>query len=140
MAEQMVHNRDFLTDAPTGPEFDVITGNPPYMRWLNLSQILRDEYTAHVPVHATSDLLHSFLDRCARTLWPGGQIRLVTADRWLFAAGAGALRKQVGQNLRIQHMERLDAKTAFSRPQATRGQDAKNSSCRVGSRTGREGR
>ena len=120
MAEQMVHNRDFLTDAPTGPAFDVITGNFPYLRWLNVPQLLRDDYAAHVPDHATGDLLHSFLDRCARTLRPGGQIGIVSADRWLFAAGAAALREKIGENLRIQHLQRLDPKTAFYRPKQRR--------------------
>lgn len=116
LAEQMVRNLDFLTDAPTVPQFDSVAGNPPYLRWLNVPKLLRDGYAAHVPAHAANDLLHSFIDRCARTLRPGGQIGFISADRWLFAASAAALREQIGKNLSIQHMQRLDAKTAFYRP------------------------
>jgi hypothetical protein len=29
LAEQMIHNRDFLTEAPTEPQFDYVIGNPP---------------------------------------------------------------------------------------------------------------
>lgn len=36
MAEKMVHNRDFLTDAPVKAKWDRICGNPPYLRWLNV--------------------------------------------------------------------------------------------------------
>lgn len=120
MAEKMVHNRDFLTDAPTTASFDSIVGNPPYLRWLNVPQLLRDEYAAHVPTHAAADLLHSFIDRCARTLRPGGQMALVTADSWMFSLGAATLREEIGASMSVEHLERLDAKTAFTRPKQRR--------------------
>jgi len=120
MASRIVHNRDFLTGAPTAPAFDAILGNPPYMRYVNLPEILRTDYVAHVPLYASKDLLHSFLDRCSRTLRSGGEMAFVTSDRWLFNTGAAALRESIGQRLSIEHMERLDAKTAFYRPKQRR--------------------
>lgn len=120
MAQAMVHNRDFLTEGPTEPTWHAIAGNPPYLRWLNVPQLLREDYAAHVPSYAAGDMLHSFLDRCARTLHPGGEIAFVTSDRWLFNMGAANLRETLGQRLSIRHLERLDAKTAFYRPKQRR--------------------
>lgn len=120
MASRIVHHRDFLTGAPTVPAFDAILGNPPYMRYVSLPEILRTDYVGHVPHYASKDLLHSFLDRCSRTLRSGGEMAFVTSDRWLFNAGAAALRESIGQRLSIEHMERLDPKTAFYRPKQRR--------------------
>ncbi|MCD5327979.1 Eco57I restriction-modification methylase domain-containing protein [Chromobacterium piscinae] len=116
MALAMVHNRDFLTESPTTPSWDIVAGNPPYLRWLNVPQLLRDEYRSVVPGYAAMDLLYSFLDRCTRVLRLGGRIGFVTADRWLINDQAANLRERLGQVVSISHLERLDAKTAFYRP------------------------
>ena len=120
LAACMVHNRDFLTDGPTSASWHVIAGNPPYLRWLNVPKVLRDEYERHVPSYAVGDMLHSFLDRCSQALHDGGEIAFVTSDRWLFNAGAAKLRGVLGQRLGIEHVARLDVKTAFYRPKQRR--------------------
>ena len=116
LAQAMVMERDFLTDGPTEPFTDLYAGNPPYMRAANVHPYLRARYADFVPECASADLLHSFLERCSRTIRPGGQIGLVTSDRWLFNSGASRLRETLGQRLSIAHLERLDVTTAFYRP------------------------
>jgi tRNA1(Val) A37 N6-methylase TrmN6 len=120
LALKIVRNQDFLTDGPTEPTWDVIAGNPPYLRWVNVPDLLRKEYEANVPKYAVSDMLHSFLDRCARTLRDDGQIAFVTSDRWLFNAGAKTLRKELGKIVAIQHLERLDPSSCFYQPKNRR--------------------
>ncbi len=121
VARRMVHNRDFLTTGPTAPAWDVIVGNPPYLRKVNIPQVLRDDYQRHVPDFATGDMLHSFLHRCAQTLHEGGEIAMVTSDRWLYAQGTAKLRGALGERrLSIQHLERLDVQSAFYRPKQRR--------------------
>lgn len=120
IAESMVHNRDFLTDGPRAPAYHVVAGNPPYLRWVNVPSVLQDVYSSHVPDFAANDLLHSFLERCSRSIHPDGQIGLVTADRWLFNAGAAELRAALGSRLAISHLERLDASSVFYRPKSRR--------------------
>ncbi|WP_426172416.1 Eco57I restriction-modification methylase domain-containing protein [Pseudoduganella sp. R-34] len=116
LAARIVHNSDFLTQGPTSPRYDTIVGNPPFLRWTNVPEVLRDEYANHVPDYATGCLLHSFLDRCNRTLNAGGEMVLVSNDRWLFNTGAARLRAELGRRLGIQHVERLDPKSSFYRP------------------------
>ncbi|WP_241294367.1 Eco57I restriction-modification methylase domain-containing protein [Burkholderia stabilis] len=120
LANDMVHNRDFLTDGPTTPQWDIVAGNPPYLRAANVPDLLRNEYSRHVPDYARGDMLHSFLERCSRTVRPAGRIGLVTADRWMVNAGASRLRERLGQRLSLAHVERLSAETAFYRPKQRR--------------------
>jgi hypothetical protein len=115
-AGKMVVNADFLTEHPGGSRHDVIVGNPPYLRYVSIPSILRAEYEATIPGYATNDLLHSFIDRSVSILNPGGEIAVVTSDRWLFNQGSATLRQEIGQHVGISCIERLDANTAFYRP------------------------
>jgi hypothetical protein len=119
-AARIIRNADFLTDGPTAPSYDVIAGNPPYLRWVNVPALLRALYTRHVPVYASSDMLHSFLDRCVSALRADGDIVLVTSDRWLFNSGAAKLRNALGQSVGLHHVERLDPRSTFYRPKQRR--------------------
>lgn len=123
VAERVVHNRDFLTEGPETPSFACIVGNPPFIRLLNVPEILRNDYVARVPRYATGDLLYAFLDRIVKTLHPTGELCMVSNDRWLFAKGAATLRRVIGERtatdgskLMLQHVERLSAKSSFYRP------------------------
>jgi tRNA1(Val) A37 N6-methylase TrmN6 len=116
LAERIVHNRDFLTEAPTEAAFDCFCGNPPYLRRANIPALLRDEYDQCVPKYAAADMMHAFLERGLRVLREGGQIGVIVADRVLLNTTAGELREQLGSRLAIEHVERLDASTAFYKP------------------------
>lgn len=120
LASQIIYNRDFLTEAPTEPQYDFVIGNPPYLRAANVPQLLRNEYANHVPKYAAADLAHAFLDRSNRTLRKGGKIGVVVADRVLLNSSAGALREALGATLGIEHVARLDAASAFFRPKTRR--------------------
>lgn len=120
LAQVIVRHGDFLLEGPTGPVYHVVAGNPPYLRFTNVPQPLRDDYERSLPDYAQADMLHSFLARCALSLHPDGEIALVTADRWLFNEGAARLREAIGQRLGIAHVERLDVASAFYRPKQRR--------------------
>jgi hypothetical protein len=120
LAAGMVKVRDFITEGPGYATWHAIAGNPPYLRFANVPDLLRREYTTVLPAHARADLLHSFLDRCASALHSDGEIGLVTADRWLFNTGASGLRAALGKQLSIRHLKRLDASSAFHRPKHRR--------------------
>jgi len=119
-ALRMVRNADFLTEGPSGSYCHVIAGNPPYLRFVNVPELLRLEYQTALPSYARADLLHAFLDRCASALLPDGEVALVTADRWLFNVGASRLREALGNRLAIATLRRLDPSTAFYRPKDRR--------------------
>lgn len=120
LAHQMVTQGDFLTQGPQTPTWDCVAGNPPFLRYANLPALLRDEYVLSLPDYSRGDILHSFIDRLNLVLNEGGEIALVTSDRWLFTQNAAELRSVVGQRLGIRHLARLDCDSSFYRPKSRR--------------------
>ena len=120
LAEGMVTLGDFLTQGPQAPTWDCVAGNPPFLRYANLPTILRDEYERTLPDYSRGDILHSFIGRLTRVLNAGGEIALVTSDRWLFTENAATLREVVGATMGLRHVARLDCASAFYRPKARR--------------------
>lgn len=119
-ARLMVMHGDFLLAGPTTPTWDCIAGNPPFLRYANLPELLRTEYERALPDYSQGDMLHSFIAKCTETLNPQGEIALVTSDRWLFTQSAAELRSVVGRRLGVQHLARLDCSSAFYRPKHRR--------------------
>lgn len=120
-ADAMVEERDFLTSPEVLAEsFDVISGNPPFLRLARVPDYFKKLYGQHVARYAMGDLLHAFLDRCSCVLKPGGSICLVTSDRWLFSATASQLREQIGSKVSLGHVQRLSVETSFYRPKVRR--------------------
>lgn len=120
LARSIVHEGDFLLQVPADEVYHAICTNPPYLRMLNVPEPLREDYLRVVPDYAQGDLLHCFLDWCARLLAPGGEISLITSDRWLINEGSSKLRTAMGAKLGVAHVERVDVESAFYRPKMRR--------------------
>jgi hypothetical protein len=115
-AARTVVNKDFLTDGPEANEFRIIAGNPPYLRFQRLPDFFKTIYGEQLPKYARADLLHAFLDRCAKMLPDDGACGLICSDRFLFNSTAADLRRELGHRVGISHLARLDASTSFYRP------------------------
>jgi hypothetical protein len=115
-ANRLIVNKDFLTNGPEHGKFRFIAGNPPYLRFQRLPEYFKSIYTHHLPSYARADLLHSFLNSCTNLLPADGVIAIICSDRVLFNANAAELRRTIGLNLGISHLERIDASTSFYRP------------------------
>lgn len=120
VAQAMVTQGDFLTESPRGPTWGLCAGNPPFLRYAHLHPLLQQRYLAALPDYSRADMLHGFLDHCARVLLPGGEIGLVCSDRWLFNSNAARLREVLGETLGIARMRRLDSASAFYRAKSRR--------------------
>lgn len=120
VASRIVREADFLTDGPREPRYHIVAGNPPYLRRVNVPAELQAIYQGIAPSYALPDLAYTFLDRCADVLHAGGVCGMVTADRWLFNAGAAELRRQLGTRMSVIDLQRLDADSAFYRPKVRR--------------------
>ena len=115
MAARMVRTGDFLTDGPRSPSLDLVAGNPPFLRYAHIPEILRTVYERELPGEFQNDMMHSFIGRMSQCMRQGGQVGLVIADRFLFSEGAAGLRDIVGRKFGIAHIERLDSASAFYR-------------------------
>lgn len=119
-ADEIVERKDFLLDSVPTARYDMIVGNPPYFRLLNLPADYRCTFMTQVPRHAHADMMHAYLQKAADILAPGGTIGQITADRWLVNAGAARLRESLGRRLRVARADRLEAQSAFYRPKSRR--------------------
>ena len=97
IADQAVHPRAFDWRA-TFPEvfeqggFDVVVGNPPYVRQEWISPYKPYLQTAFKSFHGTADLYVYFYELGMHVLRPGGRLSFVVTNKWLKAAYGEPLR------------------------------------------------
>jgi hypothetical protein len=83
------------------PGFDVVVGNPPYVRQERISEQKSFFQTAFNPVyHGGADLYVYFLVQGIRNLTKGGILGFITANKWLRADYAAELRHYLPQQAR----------------------------------------
>lgn len=73
--------------------FDVVIGNPPYVRqeWISpLKPFLKTRYKSY---HGTADLYVYFYELGMRVLRPGGRLSFIVTNKWLKAAYGEPLRR-----------------------------------------------
>ncbi|MFX0116953.1 MAG: Eco57I restriction-modification methylase domain-containing protein [Candidatus Hodarchaeota archaeon] len=89
--------RDFLaTNDLIRPE--VIIGNPPYVRWKNLTRTDRERFKKDPKwkgiINGLSDLSYAFLHRCVDLLQPGGELIFITPFFWTETLHSSDLRRK----------------------------------------------
>lgn len=107
LAKTWIRTEDFLTSDLDGL-FSQVVGNPPYMRWSLVPDILRKAYRKALPVHvARGDLCLGFVWRGLQALRPQtGAMAFLCADRWLRCAyGAGVREAFVKTHALAAHVE-----------------------------------
>jgi hypothetical protein len=73
--------------------FDVVVGNPPYVRQEHLSSIKPYLETAYQTYHGMADLYVYFYELGLRYLKPGGRLSFVVTNKWMKAGYAEPLRR-----------------------------------------------
>ncbi len=82
--------------------FDVVVGNPPYIRqeWLSsIKPYLQSRYAAY---HGTADLYVYFYELGMRVLRRGGRLSFVVTNKWLKAAYGEPLRRFFAENAWVE--------------------------------------
>lgn len=93
---------DFLLTEIDG-SFDIVVGNPPYVRQERIPEVLIAEYRRrYATVFDRADLYVPFIERSLSLLSEGGALGFICADRWMKNRYGGPLRKFVldGYHLR----------------------------------------
>ena len=111
LAETWIRTADFLT-APIYGDFSHVVGNPPYMRWSLVPDVLRDTYRKVLHAQAAKgDLCLGFVWRGLQLLKPeSGAMAFLCADRWLRCAyGSGVREAIVKTHALVAHVEVHDA-------------------------------
>lgn len=103
---------DFLLCALPGG-FDVVVGNPPYVRQERIPGALLDEYRRRYrTLYDRADLYVPFYERALDLLTPGGVLGFICANRWVKNKYGGPLRAMIAGGFHLLHyidMEGVDA-------------------------------
>ncbi|MEO8128581.1 MAG: Eco57I restriction-modification methylase domain-containing protein [Bryobacteraceae bacterium] len=113
LADRWLINGDFLL-VPLDTDFNVVVGNPPYVRQELIPDVLVAEYRArYATVYDRADLYIPFIEKSLRNLVRGGQLSFICADRWMKNRYGGPLRKLVSDQFRLKIYVDMTNTSAF---------------------------
>ena len=102
IADRWLLHGDFLLTAL--PEaFDVVIGNPPYVRQEMIPDVLLEEYRSrYTTIYDRADLYIPFIERSLRLLTKGGALGFICADRWMKNRYGGPLRALIAKDFHLK--------------------------------------
>lgn len=93
---------DFLL-VPMEIQFDVVIGNPPYLRQESIPDVLVREYRKrYKTIYDRADLYVPFYERGLQFLSVGGRLCFICADRWMKNKYGAPLRKLVSTDYHLR--------------------------------------
>lgn len=89
-------------DFPISEKYDVVIGNPPYIRWKNLPLNQRQYFSStsfwQKHMNGLTDILQPFIFKCVNHLNPGGELIFITPLFWTQTLHAEPLRRFLLEN------------------------------------------
>lgn len=93
---------DFLLSSFPEP-FDLVVGNPPYVRQELIPEALLREYRSrYTTMYDRADLYVAFIERSLLLLRAGGALGFICADRWMKNRYGGPLRALVARDFHLK--------------------------------------
>ena len=96
-----VEYKSFLS-VPTDEKYDVVIGNPPYIRWKNLEDELKTELAGNALwqkyFNSLCDYLFIFILKSIEHLTEGGELILICSDYWMNTTHSSTLRNYMVSN------------------------------------------
>jgi hypothetical protein len=115
LADKWLIQGDFLLE-PLFGNFDVVAGNPPYLRQELIPDVLMSEYRErYETIYDRADLYIPFIERSLKSLSPNGQLGFICADRWMKNRYGGPLRQLVADNFHLTVFVDMVDTPAFQR-------------------------
>ncbi len=112
-----IQHQNFF-DYPVHEKFDVIIGNPPYVRWRNQPQEIRSDIIQRKfwnnRINALADILQAFIFKSIDHLKDGGELLFLTPKFWLQTLHAANLRKFILEQGYIDLIIDFNEKKIFS--------------------------
>lgn len=101
LANQWLIFGDFLL-VPLDEQFDVVIGNPPYVRQELIADALMNEYRARYrTIYDRADIYIPFIERSLSHLTPKGKLGFICADRWMKNRYGGPLRQLIADGFHL---------------------------------------
>jgi len=113
-----IHPQNFLT-VNRHNRYDVIVGNPPYVRWKNIpkgiqKELKNNEYWQE-KMNGLSDLLYAFIQLSIDLLNDGGELIFITPVFWMETQHSKALRKYMSSNGELEYIIDFNEMPIFDR-------------------------
>ncbi|MDA4114257.1 MAG: N-6 DNA methylase [Thaumarchaeota archaeon] len=111
-----IERADFLFSG-SRDRYDVIIGNPPYVRWKNIpkeyrERLMNDEYWKK-KLNGLGDLLYAFIYLSAEKLNPDGELIFITPVFWTETTHARVIRKILSELGEIESVVKFDEMKVF---------------------------
>lgn len=101
LADKWLIQGDFLLEPLVG-SFDIVAGNPPYLRQELIPDVLMSEYRErYETIYDRADLYIPFIERSLKSLSPNGQLGFICANRWMKNRYGGPLRQLVTDHFHL---------------------------------------
>lgn len=101
-----------LMDLPS--DFDVVVGNPPYVRQEMVSPVLMAEYRRrYSTIYDRADLYIPFIEKSLKALKNDGILGFICADRWMKNRYGGPLRRLVAKDFHLHAYVDMSEVAAF---------------------------
>lgn len=102
IADQWLVHGDFLL-APLDGSFDIVVGNPPYVRQELIPDALMMEYRRlYATIYDRADIYVPFIERSLQLLAKGGELGFICSDRWMKNRYGGPLRAMVSKDFHLR--------------------------------------
>lgn len=97
----LIHGDYLLANLPT--DFDVVVGNPPYVRQELIPAVLLAEYRCRYgTMYDRADLYIPFIERSLLSIADGGVLGFICADRWMKNRYGGPLRALIAKDFNLK--------------------------------------
>lgn len=109
-----LHQNDFLLKRISG-HFDVVVGNPPYVRQEMIPDDLLSEYRRQFStMYDRADLYVPFIEKGLTLLNEGGSMAFICSDRWMKNKYGGPLRAMVSRDFHLRYYVDMVDTPAFT--------------------------
>ncbi|MCH9663835.1 MAG: Eco57I restriction-modification methylase domain-containing protein [Gammaproteobacteria bacterium] len=114
LADAWLLNADFLL-TPLPGSFDVVIGNPPYVRQEKIPSALLAEYrTRYTTIYDRADLYIPFFERSLKALSNRGALGFICANRWMKNRYGGPLRQLIAKQFHLRFYIDMAGTPAFN--------------------------
>lgn len=113
LVDAWVHQGDTLL-ADLEADYDVVVGNPPYVRIEQIAPVLQTEYRKRFKsIYDRADLYVAFIEKCLSLLRPSGVLSFICADRWTLNKYGAPLREIVSEKYQVRVYVDLHTSSPF---------------------------
>lgn len=116
IATRWIRHADYLL-AADGMEFDLVVGNPPYIRAQEIPAARKSTYIRLWDTMTMgTDIFVGFIEKGLRSLKLDGRLCYIVADRWQHNAYGRKLRKLISERFAVDAMFEMHGVDAFAAP------------------------